>query len=72
MVVVVSEARGRDWLAEQQSTVEPGRLLLLDYVLFEQLPGVLASADLSCSASSSRWPVVTDRFEAVLSAARSA
>jgi glycosyltransferase involved in cell wall biosynthesis len=44
-VVVVSEGPGRDWLAERQDAVEPGRLVLRDYVPFPQLPEVLASAD---------------------------
>jgi colanic acid biosynthesis glycosyl transferase WcaI len=44
-VVVVSEGPGREWLAARQDTVEPGRLVLRDYVPFPQLPEVLASAD---------------------------
>ncbi|MCU1616142.1 MAG: glycosyltransferase WbuB [Frankiales bacterium] len=48
-VVVLSEGRGREWLAERQATVEPGRLLLRDYVAFSELPGILASADVLIS-----------------------
>ncbi len=44
-VVVVSEGPGREWLAARQNTVEPGRLVLRDYVPFPELPEVLASAD---------------------------
>jgi len=48
-VVVVSEGRGRDWLAERQRTVDEGRLVLRDYVPFSELPGILASADVLIS-----------------------
>ena len=41
--VVVSEGRGREWLESEASAV-PG-LMLLDYQPYEQLPDMLASAD---------------------------
>jgi glycosyltransferase involved in cell wall biosynthesis len=41
-VVVVSQGRGREWLESEASS--PG-LMLLDYQPYEQLPDVLASAD---------------------------
>ena len=48
-VVVLSEGMGRQWLAERQDSVEQGRLILRDYVPFDRLPGILASADLLIS-----------------------
>lgn len=42
-MVVVSEGRGREWLESEAGDV-PG-LLLLDYQPYEQLPDMLASAD---------------------------
>jgi colanic acid biosynthesis glycosyl transferase WcaI len=42
-MVVVSEGRGREWLASEAGDA-PG-LMLLDYQPYEQLPDVLASAD---------------------------
>jgi colanic acid biosynthesis glycosyl transferase WcaI len=42
-MVVVSEGRGREWL-ESEAADAPG-LMLLDYQPYEQLPDVLASAD---------------------------
>jgi glycosyltransferase involved in cell wall biosynthesis len=42
-VVVVSQGRGREWL-ESEAANEPG-LTLLDYQPYEQLPDMLASAD---------------------------
>ena len=42
-MVVVSEGRGREWLESEASAV-PG-LMLLDYQPYEQLPDMLASAD---------------------------
>jgi colanic acid biosynthesis glycosyl transferase WcaI len=48
-VAVVSEGKGRDWLASRGSSVEGGRLVLRDYVPFTELPSVLASADVLIS-----------------------
>lgn len=48
-VAVVSEGRGREWLEDRLGTVPDGRLVLRDFVPFEQLPGVLASADVLIS-----------------------
>jgi colanic acid biosynthesis glycosyl transferase WcaI len=42
-VVVVSQGRGREWL-ESEAATAPG-LMLLDYQPYEQLPDMLASAD---------------------------
>jgi glycosyltransferase involved in cell wall biosynthesis len=47
--VVVSEGRGRDWLARHLATVDDGRLVLRDFAPFSELPTVLASADVLIS-----------------------
>jgi colanic acid biosynthesis glycosyl transferase WcaI len=44
-VVVVSEGRGRDWLAEQQSAASVENLVLMDYQPYIDFPKVLASGD---------------------------
>lgn len=44
-VVVVSEGRGRDWLAEEKRREGVDNLVLLDYQPYDTLPEVLASAD---------------------------
>jgi len=48
-VLVVSEGKGREWLADRQGAVQEGRLVLRDYVPFQKLPTVLASADVLIS-----------------------
>lgn len=45
VVVVVSEGRGRDWLENWKQTQGAGNLRLLDYQPYEDLPSLLASAD---------------------------
>jgi colanic acid biosynthesis glycosyl transferase WcaI len=44
-VVVVSQGKGRDWLEARSGDLPPGRLVLRDFVPYESLPGVMASAD---------------------------
>jgi colanic acid biosynthesis glycosyl transferase WcaI len=44
-VVVVSEGQGRDWLETERAEQGLDNLVLLDYQPYEQLPDVLASAD---------------------------
>lgn len=48
-LVVVTEGKGRDWLAQRSGGVEEGRLILHDYLPFSALPNALASADLLVS-----------------------
>lgn len=48
-VVVISEGKGRDWLAERLDTVDDGRLILRDFVPFAELPGILTSVDILVS-----------------------
>lgn len=46
VIVVISESVGAEWLAEQRSEIEPlDNLRILPFQPFEQLPSVLASAD---------------------------
>jgi colanic acid biosynthesis glycosyl transferase WcaI len=45
-VVVTSQGKGRAWLDERAGSTDPGRLVLLDYVDYVDLPGALCSADI--------------------------
>jgi glycosyltransferase involved in cell wall biosynthesis len=45
-VVVVSEGKGRDWLEEHKAAGGADNLVLLDYQPYEDLPEMMASADL--------------------------
>jgi colanic acid biosynthesis glycosyl transferase WcaI len=57
-MVVVSEGQGREWLESEAGEV-PG-LTLLDYQPYEQLPDMLASADVLCvvlESNASRYSV---------------
>jgi glycosyltransferase involved in cell wall biosynthesis len=45
-VVVVSEGKGRDWLEEHKAQESAGNLVLLDFQPYEDLPEMMASADL--------------------------
>lgn len=45
VVVVVTEGRGREWLSRQVDELGLTNLLLLDFQPYDQLPDVLASAD---------------------------
>jgi glycosyltransferase involved in cell wall biosynthesis len=45
-VVVVSEGKGRDWLEEHKGHAAADNLLLLDFQPYEDLPEMMASADL--------------------------
>jgi glycosyltransferase involved in cell wall biosynthesis len=45
-VVVVSEGKGRDWLEAHKAQEGAGNLLLLDFQPYEDLPEMMASADL--------------------------
>ena len=44
-VVVVSEGKGREWLEDVEARAGAENLLLLDYQRYEDLPMVMASAD---------------------------
>ena len=44
-LVVVSEGRGREWLAAQVARTSADNVLLLDYQPYEQLPDMLGAAD---------------------------
>jgi colanic acid biosynthesis glycosyl transferase WcaI len=44
-IVVISQGKGRHWLEERAGGLPPGRLILRDFVPYEQLPEVMASAD---------------------------
>jgi len=48
-VAVVSEGRGRSWLADRRIPEPAERLVLRDFVPFSELPGLLASADVLIS-----------------------
>jgi len=45
-VVVVSEGKGRDWLETHKAAEGAGNLVLLDFQPYEELPQMMASADL--------------------------
>jgi colanic acid biosynthesis glycosyl transferase WcaI len=45
-VVVISEGKGREWLEEWKAREQADNLVLLDFQPYEDLPTVLASADL--------------------------
>ncbi len=45
-VVVISEGKGREWLEEWKREQQADNLVLLDFQPYEDLPDVLASADL--------------------------
>lgn len=45
-VVVVSEGLGANWLKERREALGLGNLVILDFQPFEQLPAMLASADI--------------------------
>lgn len=44
-IVVVSQGKGRNWLEERSADLPQGRLILRDFVPYEVLPTVMASAD---------------------------
>jgi colanic acid biosynthesis glycosyl transferase WcaI len=48
-LVVLSEGKGRDWLAERQGVLAEGRLILRDFVPFSELPAVLTSSEVLIS-----------------------
>ena len=45
-VVVVSEGKGRDWLETHKAQGDAGNVVLLDFQPYEDLPEMMASADL--------------------------